>query len=630
MTDPYRYDLFFSYARKDNASHDGQPGWITAFHIELDNAIRAHGAPGDHRIFFDTQEIKSGEDWEQRIRSALRDSCLMLAFVSPNYLNSEWCRKEWQAYILHEHARRVEGQGVHPIYFIEVPGLNDPSASVDKWIADLKTRQTGIDLRRWQAEGIEALRHAELQRQIAEFEYKLYNIQRRMRAAGAVEGTAYKARSTHFVGRKQELRKLSHLLTSGTFGVLTAVHGWPGVGKTAIAAEYAHSHAARYSAGTWLLRCANKDRLVLALSDLEPDLAIEFTEDQQKDADLKVRRIFLELEKRVIRTKEDPDPACLLIFDNVDNPALFSAPEVAQLPPKPWLHLLVTTRLGETDLPGIPPNRFLPIDELEEADALRLIETLQRGGRFTSDDEREAARWIVNAVRRLALEVEGVAVYLGAERDVTCRDFQSRLEAQGLTAAEEATEEASGQMLHRGKRLSAVFGELFTTLSEQERYVLDCAALLPPDYVALPWLEALARQRYPELTGWKKLVRKLLGRRLLTLAGEGEWDGNSPLVRMHRTVQQLLLQLMSALRNAECNKEIDSLVVSRIAVLESTTKWADARWELEPLDALARTWADVAHPGAGWLLSSQRLEKLSSLGPEVIPILRQLFENASE
>ena len=133
-------------------------------------------------------------------------------------------------------------------------------------------------------------------------------------------------------------------------------------------------------------------------------------------------------------------------------------------------------------------------------------------------------------MRRLALEVEGVAVYLGADPDVTCREFQRRLAAKGLDEAEDAGEQAGGQMLHRAKRLSVVFGELFATLTEEERYVSDCAALLPPDYVALPWLEELARRRFPEWQGWKKTVRRLLGRRLLTPGDIREWDGSEPLV----------------------------------------------------------------------------------------------------
>ena len=585
---PYRYDLFFSYARRDDEN-----GWISAFHRELDRTTRAHGTLGDHNIFFDAHEIDSGDDWEQRILAGLRDSCLILAFVSPNYLASEWCRKEWEFYVRHEHARRVEAQGVHPIYFIDAPGFDGPDPAADEWLEDLRSRQR-VDLRAWHNEGTNAFRHTELRQRIAEFEHQLYNIQRRMRAAAAGEGTAFKSRSTHFVGRRRELQHLSRLLAGGTFGVLTAVHGWPGVGKTALAAEYAHSHAAKYTAGSWLLRCSGKDRLVLALEDLLTDFPIDFTDAEQKDPDRKVRRIFVELEKRIVPTKEDPYPACLLIFDNVDRSALLDAAEMAQVPPRSWLHLLVTTRLGPSDLPGIQNEHFLAVDEMEEADALGLIESLQRGGRFASDDERDAARWIVHAVRRLALEVEGVAVYLGADPDLTCRESQQRLVTKGLAAAEEAGEAAGGQMLHRGRRLSVVFGELLAALNEREQYVLDCAALLPPDYVALPWLEALARTRFPGWDEWKKTVRKLMGRRLLSVAESTGWDGKEPLARMHRAVQETVVRRI-AFPHRELLIRISVHAAARADSLRTGRGWTrfENRWEIAPLAALAERLFDV-------------------------------------
>src|SRR5437870_3703894 len=144
----YSYDIFISYARLDNTpARIGVPGWISAFHSELARMHRENGRPGD-TIFFDTDKIRNGEDWELRIKSGLRDSCLMLAFVSPNYFASEWCRKEWEFYVQHESARAVGRDGIHPIYFVEVPDLTASSAAVPtssigaaQWIADLRTRQ---------------------------------------------------------------------------------------------------------------------------------------------------------------------------------------------------------------------------------------------------------------------------------------------------------------------------------------------------------------------------------------------------------------------------------------------------------------------------------------------------------
>jgi hypothetical protein len=86
------FHVFLSYARADNIarSPDGQ-GWVTAFHERLlAQHQRYSGRP--LKVFFDRAEIRDNEDWERRIYRGLRTSSLLIAFVSPNYLRSPWCR----------------------------------------------------------------------------------------------------------------------------------------------------------------------------------------------------------------------------------------------------------------------------------------------------------------------------------------------------------------------------------------------------------------------------------------------------------------------------------------------------------------------------------------------------------
>ena len=42
-------------------------------------------------------------------------------------------------------------------------------------------------------------------------------------------------------------------------------------------------------------------------------------------------------------------------------------------------------------------------------------------------------------------------------------------------------------------------------------------------------------------------------------------------------------------------------------MLQKTTRWESARWELEPLEALALHWAEMAHPEAAALLNQAAL-----------------------
>lgn len=51
------------------------------------------------------------------------------------------------------------------------------------------------------------------------------------------------------------MRRLHEALHTCTnkVGVITAVHGLGGMGKTELAIEYAHMHAGTYAAGMWLV-----------------------------------------------------------------------------------------------------------------------------------------------------------------------------------------------------------------------------------------------------------------------------------------------------------------------------------------------------------------------------------------
>ena len=131
-----------------------------------------------------------------------------------------------------------------------------------------------------------------------------------------------------FVGRRDELRRLREMLTSGTVGVITAVHGLGGVGKTALANEYAHAFASEYPGGRWLLHCEGIE-----------DLRVAFLAARHSARD----RVFRSGESRLRisasggscassrrERARPPDqtgtqPACLVLLDNLDQPALLSA-----------------------------------------------------------------------------------------------------------------------------------------------------------------------------------------------------------------------------------------------------------------------------------------------------------------
>ena len=133
------YDLFVSYAHLDD--HDG---WVVAL-IEAIRAEHAKFTPNPLAIFFDRSDIRTMDDWEHRIFRGLRGSKAMLAVLSPKYLESLYCRKEWERYLDHELDRAMTGEAIAPIYTIAVPGFEHQA---DSWLDNIRRRQH-VDVREW-------------------------------------------------------------------------------------------------------------------------------------------------------------------------------------------------------------------------------------------------------------------------------------------------------------------------------------------------------------------------------------------------------------------------------------------------------------------------------------------------
>jgi tetratricopeptide (TPR) repeat protein len=599
------YDLFISYSRRDN-----EQGRIT----QLVERIKKDFAPFAKRElvpFFDQQEIGGMQDWRQRILQGLRESRLLLACLSPAYLKSEYCEWEFVEFLKYEVGHLHGFNDVAPIYFVEVPGWDskDFEQQCAAWVAELRKRQH-FDLRPWHDQGEEALREAAVQERMGKLNRQIVQTitrgERAEKSLGNVD-----AHNPHFIGRTANLRMLrENFVTPGHIGVVTAVNGVGGLGKTALAIEYAHAFADEYGGGRWQVRCAGKDDLRLALAELATPIGFEFADDEKKNADLQFERTRRELKK--LADARAPH-RCLLLLDNVDRPSLLDPAQVARLNGGDWLHVLATTRLGENELHGAHRDRsFLAIDELPPDDALALIESYQPDGRFRSEAERDAAREIVRLLGSFTLAVESAAVYLGQfANDVTCAAFLARLKKEGLEGLDTAASQSSEGVLHGEKRLSATLQPTLERLGAAEKLALEFAALLPPDHVPLPWLRALVAKTFPDMERdaepgypdpWKNVLRRLLSLRLIQATDEMDADGQPLVVRVHRLLQKLMFSDSSDKENGERQQAVYELVWKRCDLLSKNTSWQELRWEITSFAAVAQMWADSNHPEAASLL----------------------------
>jgi hypothetical protein len=87
-----RYDLFVSYGSSDNVE-----GWIeqlvTKLGRDLPGLLGGKFSPRDS-IYFDKYKLELGQSFSEELISAARESAVLLAFLSPSYLDSQWCDRE--------------------------------------------------------------------------------------------------------------------------------------------------------------------------------------------------------------------------------------------------------------------------------------------------------------------------------------------------------------------------------------------------------------------------------------------------------------------------------------------------------------------------------------------------------
>lgn len=536
------FDLFVSYARADDAG-----GWVAGFVEEL--LVEHQRFSGGRALtrFFDRSEIRGLDDWRHRIYSALAKSRLFVAFISPNYFASEWCRREWRAWIDTEIAKHILSGGAAPIYIVEVPGLVGKGQLAEHEVAKRVAKLCAVklpgngfvesaaavvkEIRRRQfnavqpfyMQGTDALRRDDLRRVLAELAKDLDGRAELVRQAELSRSTVppYNKR---FSGRLDELLELRERLKDDRAGVVCGVQGLGGVGKTELAFTYAHAFASAYPGGRFLVPCEGKKMLceaALCLGDLFRD---QIGDEERKTPDGYFAAIAACLRRRL-----DEMGHILLVLDNVTSAALVSPQETDHLTTLgPMLHLLATTRL-----PAPPASGWLTLGELPESAALELLEKHRP---FDSDSEREAARRIVQRLGGFTLAVELVGAWFLVHPGATYAGMADRLGLEALDQMAVADEVELRR--HQERRLGAVLGPVLQDLNPPERSALDYAALLAPDQVPLPWLKTLVGREFPdfgEATGlsdaWSNVCARLTR---LALFSRSEGDRGLERARRNR------------------------------------------------------------------------------------------------
>ena len=555
------HHVFFSYARADNGADNNH--FITRFH---DLLCKQHQAVTGRELktFFDTQAIDEGELWKTRLGQGLRDSRLFLAFLSDNYLKSEVCRWEWEHYLLTEHTAARGEDGVVPLYFIAIDDLDKSGEEqLAEWIDEIKQRNLGsyCQLQPWYRAGSDraveldaaeraiALREVDVESQdapslverVGRLNLRICRRLDRIQLAEQVIGNVVRP-YRHFVGRHQQLRELHRALTGEQTSLLATVHSPGGLGKSALARQYAIAYADFYAAGgVWELKCAGLGRLGDALRQLEQhaeltkhgfslDETREKTPDEQTASALaQLKRITHQRRDRVNQTLRDlkdrhtpedqlevrENSRCLLILDNVDEAGMLAADQLRLIPAEDWLSVIVTTRMSPESFGAASSLRSIKVPPLSLAEGTELLRTFMPGEAFPDAEQAQAAKALVRALDgyTIALELIGAFVHTNWQAGARLSKYLRTLQDKGLAATDELAGKSgiAEKIDYQHKQIALIVDDSLASLRQQltEEYgeavataaqqLIEIASLLQPDTVPAPWLKAMLEQAHPDL-----------------------------------------------------------------------------------------------------------------------------------
>lgn len=104
--------IFLSYSSFDE-KHEG--GRLSALRKRLSEEFTAQRGK-DGSVFVDRTAIRPGDNWKAKLQAALDAADVLVAFITPSYLNSPWCRTEIGAFFDKERQSGQKGVVVPIVY----------------------------------------------------------------------------------------------------------------------------------------------------------------------------------------------------------------------------------------------------------------------------------------------------------------------------------------------------------------------------------------------------------------------------------------------------------------------------------------------------------------------------------
>jgi transcriptional regulator with XRE-family HTH domain len=337
------------------------------------------------------------------------------------------------------------------------------------------------------------------------------------------------ARNPGFTGRDDLLTEVREQLLAGDKAVVQALHGMGGVGKTQLAAEYAHRFAGTYDLAWWInaeqggLIGDQVAALGLALGCVQPGAGTEVVR----------AAVLAELRHR---------GRWLLVFDNAEDPA-----DVA-----PWLpggrgHVLITSRPRGWDEVAAP----VEVDVLARAESVAILRT-----RVTMLSGADADR-LAAELGDLPLAIAQAAGFM-ADTGMAADEFLALLRTR---AGQLLAQRAPGSY---PRSLAAATGLIADRLARQDPAAAElasvCAFLAPepiPESLFTAAVSALPGElaaRAADPLAWRQTLAHLTRQSLARIDHRG--------LQMHRLTQAILRERLTPAQATATRRYAEALLAA--------------------------------------------------------------------
>ncbi len=557
----YDYTFFISYAHKDN-TEDGSPGFVDEFVHKLREMHSQifGGNNGEKDVFFDTDGIPDGSNWDLTIRSKLAKSRFLIVLLSPNYFQSKYCAKEFDWLMKHEMHRCTLGEGTMPMIINNV-GVFDPKITpapeipeclqiqFPNWLSRIQTYQSkNFDMHDFLIAKIDDVLNN--LRDKAKDKYRRQNIVDRL------PYDTYPGYNENFVGRREELLSLRiHLSTRNGRRVISALTGLGGFGKTEMALTYGHAFGWDYKLGRFFKPCENCKSIYEAL--LTCGIQDKYGWKPEGTPEEQLQEIFERLreeQENIIAKNTEPGipntegAHALIILDNVnldnennDEPNLISQLLALNNLPE-FIHIIITTRSNTNNYSGI---YTASVERLSEDESVELLSNLRP---FSNLTEAQAARKIAQLLAGFTLELELTGAYLANNECITYQEQYNELKSNFEGVSQTMAVEIGELRRHSSVTLATVMKSPLSKLSPTARKALEFASLMPPDAAALGWI--------PELLGLDTIKGKKALSELPRYCLVTPLKSEPNIGRIHRLVAETVKQEIQKEKQREITAKI--------------------------------------------------------------------------